>query len=189
MHGSLLKSLERTRCGGIILSTDGMVIEYNGTARSVLESIFDGIDFDKVDLADVGRSLIKKLLAGSQSRINVDNDEWVLIERSDKRPLIMHAFPTLVQNQEGPHTVLVLIDLDDTPQISPIALERIFKMTRAEAKLSVLLSSGITIAESAEVLGISVATARSQLASVFNKTRTNRQAELIKLLGRISLIP
>lgn len=56
-------------------------------------------------------------------------------------------------------------------------------LTPAEAKLAVALCEGLNVDEVAERLGISVNTARCQLKSIFDKTDTHRQAELMgKLL-------
>ncbi len=45
--------------------------------------------------------------------------------------------------------------------------------------------TGAPLAEIAEECGISVSTARSQLASIFVKTRTRRQGEPVALLARV----
>jgi DNA-binding CsgD family transcriptional regulator len=151
--------------------------------------MFGNTEITQRDLLVSGRELIKQLLTRGKTRIKLDSEDWVLIERSDRRPLVMHAIPTVVQNMDGPHTILILIDLDDAPRVSSIALERIFGLTRAEAKLAVLLSGGASTTEAAQIQGVSVATARSQLAAIFLKTRTTRQAELVRLLGRLAILP
>ncbi|TXN14719.1 helix-turn-helix transcriptional regulator [Methylobacterium sp. WL122] len=146
-------------------------------------------EFAGLDFLASGRALIKQLLARGKTRIKLDSEDWVLIDRADRRPLVMHAIPTVVQNLGGPHTILILIDLDDPLRVSPVTLERIFGLSRAEAKLAVLLAGGASTTEAARLQGISVATARSQLAAIFVKTRTSRQAELVRLLGRLAILP
>ncbi|WP_238273027.1 helix-turn-helix transcriptional regulator [Methylobacterium cerastii] len=189
MNVPLLTSLERIGCGGIILATDGSVVAVNATAHAILQTIFGRAKIAEADLLASGRELIKRLLTRGKTRIKLDSEDWVLIERPDCRPLVMHAIPTVVQNLDGPHTILILIDLDDTPQVSPATLERIFGLTRTEAKLAVLLASGASTSEAAGLQGVSVATARSQLAAIFVKTRTTRQAELVRLLVRLAILP
>lgn len=58
-----------------------------------------------------------------------------------------------------------------------------FALTRAEARLVALLGSGRELSEAAFELGIAKETARSHLKSVFAKTGTHRQAELVSLLS------
>jgi DNA-binding CsgD family transcriptional regulator len=54
-----------------------------------------------------------------------------------------------------------------------------FGLTPAEARLALLLVTGETLRSAAVKLSITYETARSQLKSIFNKTRTHRQAELV----------
>lgn len=182
-----MQSLERISCGGIILDTNGEILALNKSARAIMTYAF-GVSEDK-DIVPHGRELIKKLMMRGRTRISLNSDSWVLIERDDKRPLIMHAIPTITQNIAGPHTILILIDLDQAPVIQNSTLERIFELTKAEAKLAVILARGASTMEATRLLGVSIATVRSQLAAIFLKTRTTRQAELVRLLGRLAMLP
>ena len=44
-----------------------------------------------------------------------------------------------------------------------------------------LLVQGMTISEAAEALGISIPTAKTHLARLFDKTGTSRQTDLVRL--------
>lgn len=192
MDTLLLKALERTGCGGILLSIDGNVVAINESACDILRNMF-GREKTSVDsIINNGRNFIKQLLSQGKTRIQLDSENWVLIERIDQRPLIMHAVPSLKYStcsETKPHTMLILIDLENVPQVSSGTLERLFGLTPAEIRLAMLLISGLTTSEAADFLNIRVATARSQLASIFSKTRTTRQAELVRLLSRLAILP
>ncbi len=54
--------------------------------------------------------------------------------------------------------------------------------------MAALLASGATVSEAASAHNVSVATIRTQLAAIFAKTRTNRQAELVMLISRLSAL-
>jgi DNA-binding CsgD family transcriptional regulator len=54
-----------------------------------------------------------------------------------------------------------------------------FKLTPCEAKLVMRLTHGDCLRTAAEALGITYQTARTLLKTVFLKTNTHRQAELI----------
>lgn len=69
-----------------------------------------------------------------------------------------------------------------TRPLSEASLRRQFCLTPAEAQIALGLADGETLAAIAETRGVSVSTARGQLKSVFAKTGTHRQAELITLL-------
>jgi DNA-binding CsgD family transcriptional regulator len=58
-------------------------------------------------------------------------------------------------------------------------LQSHFGLTKAEARLAVHLVAGETLRFAAVKLSITYETARSQLKSIFNKTGTRRQAELV----------
>jgi DNA-binding CsgD family transcriptional regulator len=57
-----------------------------------------------------------------------------------------------------------------------------YGLTPAEARVAVLLASGLSLDAIAERLGIGANTALTHLKSIFGKTDTRRQGELIRLL-------
>jgi DNA-binding CsgD family transcriptional regulator len=63
-------------------------------------------------------------------------------------------------------------------------LRQIYRLTAAEARLAVALAGGETLEQIAAAHGVSLTTLRSQLRSVFSKTGTSRQAELVRLALR-----
>ncbi len=69
-----------------------------------------------------------------------------------------------------------------TRRVSEASLRSRFCLTPAEAQIALGIADGETLAAVAEARGVSVSTARTQLKSVFVKTGTHRQAELVALL-------
>ena len=61
-------------------------------------------------------------------------------------------------------------------------LHQLFGLTRSEARLALLLVADCSVEEAAGLLGITLATARGVLKTIFTKTGTNRQASLVRLL-------
>ena len=61
-------------------------------------------------------------------------------------------------------------------------LHTLYGMTRSETRLAMLLLGGCSVDEASKLLDISVGTARGVLKKVFDKTGTNRQASLVRLL-------
>jgi DNA-binding CsgD family transcriptional regulator len=68
-------------------------------------------------------------------------------------------------------------------RISQASLRSWFMLTPAEAQIALGIAEGKTIATIAKMRGVAVSTARGQLKSVFVKTGTHRQAELVALLA------
>lgn len=78
--------------------------------------------------------------------------------------------------------LLFVRDIDRYPVPSVDTLKRLFDFSGSEAKLAYELAAGFDLKEAAARMGISVLTARTYLKTLFGKTRTNRQAELVRLL-------
>jgi DNA-binding CsgD family transcriptional regulator len=64
-------------------------------------------------------------------------------------------------------------------------LARAFRLTPAESKVALALLDGKTPAEYGEAAGLSMATVRTHLRSVFAKTCTRRQAEAVQALSAV----
>jgi DNA-binding CsgD family transcriptional regulator len=82
----------------------------------------------------------------------------------------------------------VLIDGGEPPpciRLDPATVAQAFALTDREAAVTCLLAEGATLADVAQRLGMQIGTVRVHLRSVFAKTGTNRQAELVALLGRL----
>jgi DNA-binding CsgD family transcriptional regulator/PAS domain-containing protein len=67
-------------------------------------------------------------------------------------------------------------------------LTALYGLSPAECRLAALLLEGCTPAEAADRLMVQVSTVRTQLKSIFWKTSTHRQGELVKLLSGALLL-
>ena len=180
----LLDTLERMRCGGVLLDVFGAAIRINPTAARLLR---DGAE-PAAEL-DWTRSAVKSLLGKAGTRFKLDDENWVVVSRENRRPLAIHAVPLRHGVLEGVHTALILIDLEDVPVPRSRVLQQVFGLTPAEAGLAISIVRGETPADIAQLRKVSMATVRSQLASVFSKTNTKGQVELVTLLARVALLP
>lgn len=57
-----------------------------------------------------------------------------------------------------------------------------FGLTPAECRIATLLAEGLPLKRIAEIQGTQHETVRKQLRSIYQKTATNRQPELVRLL-------
>ena len=187
----LLDALDRMGHGGVVLDTAGQVLRINNTGARLLRE--NGSAGDHHNSLDWSRHALKSLLRSEgAARFRMDEDSWVVIRRHQsepRRPLILHAVPIAEAGNSGPHTVVILIDLDATPRPKSEALQKIFELTPAEATLAVEIGSGKSTDEIAEARQVAVGTVRKQLGSVFAKTNTGRQSELVALIARVSILP
>ncbi|MEI9405634.1 helix-turn-helix transcriptional regulator [Mesorhizobium argentiipisi] len=179
--GSITGMLERIGCGWLVLSESKRVLEWNSAAETILTACADSLDSPS-DLSAALRSLI----AGVPANFVAGSLSWIVIRNAGDRPVIM--------NEEGvvtPDGSIIVALLDRQPRTgpNPETLRKMFGLTGAETHLALRLASGDAPLEIAERSRLSRTTIRTQLASLFAKTETRRQAELVALLGRISVLP
>lgn len=128
-------------------------------------------------------------LAAAEGRLGLlDSAGSLAVPRPDGRPpLLVRALPVRPGAVAGGFrgAMLVVVDGARRARPSPALLGRMFGLTPAEASLAATLAAGRTVAEHAKRRGISVETARSQMAAVRRKTGCRRQAELTALLARL----
>jgi DNA-binding CsgD family transcriptional regulator len=72
------------------------------------------------------------------------------------------------------------------PVPSARLLQECFNLTAAEARLAQFMARAHSVENAARSLGVKLCTVRSQLAAIFEKTATARQAELVVLLSRLA---
>lgn len=105
------------------------------------------------------------------------------VEREDSdRPLSVVVAPLPSDGTDAKVAVLLV----SAPEVQPLpsigTVSRLFDLTDAEARLAVALSEGHRLEDAAEILGITVSSARTYLKRVFSKTDVTRQAELVRLI-------
>lgn len=181
----LLDLLDRMGHGGLLLDVNGHVSALNPTARRLLCE-----HFPESGAPSWARQALQSLLKLELSeRFTMEQETWVAVPRPGQRHLMLHAVPLQQFNGFGPHTVLTLIDLDGAPKHNIEAIQKIFGVTPAEARIAVEIACGLSVDEIAQASGVAANTVRKQLASVFSKTRTHRQTELACLLARVAILP
>ncbi|WP_027168627.1 helix-turn-helix transcriptional regulator [Mesorhizobium sp. WSM3224] len=178
---SITGMLERIGCGWLVLSESKRVLEWNAAAESILTACEDCLD-SPGDLS----AALRSLTAGVPTHFVAGSLSWIVIRNAGDRPVVM--------NEEGvvtPDGSIIVALLDRQPRTgpNPETLRKMFGLTCAETDLALRLASGDAPLEIAERSRLSRTTIRTQLASLFAKTETRRQAELVALLGRISVLP
>jgi len=81
--------------------------------------------------------------------------------------------------------------VDPAQQMRPRTeiLHELFRLTPAECRVALLLSDGKSLSEIAQILGVSRNTLKTQVASVYSKTGTSRQSQLVRLLTHFPQSP
>jgi DNA-binding CsgD family transcriptional regulator len=116
--------------------------------------------------------------------VAADPISTVLLPRRGQMPLMLMIAPLRLTSSAPRHgaALLFAFDPDTTPSVGVDVVRTLFGLSEAEAQLAVALSSGKTLDDAAHERGTSIHTIRTQLKSVFNKTGTKRQSDLVSLL-------
>ena len=91
---------------------------------------------------------------------------------------------------EAATAIAVIIEATPRPGAVSPALQAVSDgcgLTRREAQVTARLAAGLSLGEAANDLHLAKGTARNHLKSIFAKTGTSRQGELIALLSKFSL--
>lgn len=113
-------------------------------------------------------------------------EEVVRVPRGERLPLSLLITPLRPTKDPAawPHGAALIFVFDplDLPKLSTERVRKMFNLTAAEAHLAAALCRGATLDEVAAERKVSAHTVKSQLKSVFLRTGTNRQTELVALL-------
>jgi DNA-binding CsgD family transcriptional regulator len=167
------------------LSSDGRYLQANAAGREMLDAKQIVVLIDEVLTATDRRSrqsfanMIQAGLSGVTAEALLWSDDCI--------PSIAQAVPLGIAEGVQPDRPAALIYIKD-PSIprdnAAATISRLFQLSDAEQNLLTALSNGSALSEAADKLGITRNTARNQLQSVYDKTGTHRQQELlVRILG------
>jgi DNA-binding CsgD family transcriptional regulator len=125
-------------------------------------------------------------LDGLRQRLTKEGSPVVLLRADDEERLVAHLASR--SGGVGDDRAVLLTDLHDFQVPHENILRAVFDLTPAEVRLAQAITRGDTLDEVATSLGIKMPTARTQLAAIFAKTGTQRQAKLVAILTRLALL-
>jgi DNA-binding CsgD family transcriptional regulator len=175
----------------IVLDRLGFVLDMNAAAEQVLDDEFRIRERRLVVCDPNAKSLLDAFIA--RLRMATDTASLtvapiIVVRRLVKRPLLIRIVPINGAARTpflGGRVLLLLSDLSRKPRTQTDVLAEAFGLSPAEARVASLIADGISPDRAAEQLGVACVTVRNQLKTVFAKTNTHRQSELVALLARI----
>lgn len=115
------------------------------------------------------------------------NDTCVRIMHSDEET--MFVFSSLILPETSmksfgtrPLIMLTFYHPDFAPPVDSQLLSTALNLTPAECRIALLLLEGLSLKEIASENNVSIDTVKKQLQSIYEKTDTNKQVDLVKLL-------
>jgi DNA-binding CsgD family transcriptional regulator len=188
----LLDTLDMMPIGIALLGSSGAVLTANRAAREIIdaeEALYIGSGGLGLKLA-AGRFRFRDFLAGSLGAARNDSqteiDTFSVPRDGNRRPITLLVMPvkdrTMPRSDRDPAAVVFIGDPERPVDIDPRNLIRIYGLSRAEARVAVLLGKGLRLEQAAQHLGLTYETVRKHLKQIFSKTGTDRQAELIRTM-------
>jgi DNA-binding CsgD family transcriptional regulator len=182
-----LSAFERLRRGAIVLDAKARVLQINGCVR-----FGDGLDtvrgFLKTARATEREGLRKFLSALlTPGRRSSAPATLCLPRPSGARPWLLDGIActeAMSSLHSGAAALVLITDLEQPLRPKGEVLREYFGLTPTECALACALIAGAALQEAAAQLAITEGHARKRLKSVFHKTRTSRQGELIALLAK-----
>ncbi len=184
--------LERVSIGTLLVDGDGQIVFANRIAEGLLAAR-DGLSSGPHGLEAASSQQtaeLRRAIAGaaetSQGRGHSAGGRFRVARPSGRQPYLVEVTPiqrgAALWGSSRSLAAVLVTDGNGSTQPDVDALRSFYRLTPAEAELAALLAQGMSLADAADVRGVSRNTARGQLKRIFSKTGTNRQAELVRLI-------
>jgi len=112
-----------------------------------------------------------------------DQDYEVSVIDENKNELAKLCLTPVVDSERDSH--LILLTIHDWQQDQKLTLDNVrltFDLTKSEAKVCLDICQGLSVEDIAETSNREISTIRSHLKSLYRKTGTNRQGELVSFI-------
>jgi len=185
--------LDRLPTGVILLDRRCRLQRVNHRAAEILRQN-DGLRLHRGELqpADSNDAITLRQLIGAASKTpsavgSPPGGGSIAVRRaSGRRAFALLVVPLARSTSElwrvDAAVAIFLTDPESQPRTDQEVLRHLYDLTNAEARLAALLARGESLQAAAEQIGVSTETVRNQLKSIFAKTDTRRQGQLIHLL-------
>lgn len=126
---------------------------------------------------------LQQLIRQAANKSGVNLAGWLRLSPPHTQDVLITPVPADApfNRFQQPLALLALLER----QAPSSLLAELFELTPAEQRLAELLALGLTPECCAGNLGVSINTVRTQLRALFRKTQTERQVELVGLIGRL----
>jgi DNA-binding CsgD family transcriptional regulator/PAS domain-containing protein len=189
------KALDMLPTAVIFLGAQGEIVFMNLAARQ-LTSAKDGLVITRKGLR-AGRSsestqletLVAEAVSTSAGK-GSGPAGGLLVSRKNGLPLQVLIAPVrnLVFDGVAPVCAVAFVS-DPSQRVRPVQeiLRSLFGLTPAECRVALLLADGRPPREIGQTLGVSAYTLKTHLSSIYGKTSTSGQLQLLRLLSQLSI--
>lgn len=194
-------ALDRFAHGVVLIDSKGRVL-FMSREASRLAAMRDGLTVEHGELRAARpfettrlRSIIAEAVATTSGAGSGAGGMLLLGRPSGRRSFVLLVSPmparrTLIAGIEKAAAIVFVTDPEQSVSLgedAEDAFRALFGLTPAEAKLTRLIAAGCSLTAAGAQLGLRRETVRSRLKTIFAKTNTHRQAELVRLA--LSVMP
>jgi DNA-binding CsgD family transcriptional regulator len=188
-RSSTAEMLDRSPDGALLVDAQARILFANAVGEELLRENI-GLRVDRGCLAAQGptkTAALRRLIGGGEEEAG---GETVILSGPDGMRLTLLVLPLRAETNWLPQRPAAIVFIKDSRRGGPTRehVQQLFDLTPAQAALACQILRGDGIQAAADRLGISRATARTHLLEVFQKTGTNRQAELVRVILERSVI-
>lgn len=187
----LAATFQRLPTPTVLVDRDGRFVATNAAAERLFAPTADAAGAETLPVPRNGRRLMEARLASVLGRAAAPDS--AAFSDAEGRALVAHVLPLGdAQRARLPAEAraVAAVFVQEVGAFLPLpgeVLVKLYGLTPAETRLLALLARGQGLDEAAEALGVKMATARTHLHRIFEKTGTSRQAELVRLV--LSALP
>lgn len=184
----ILRLLDAMSCAGYLLDGSGRVLKANRGGMRLLEREF-GLRQGRLMAPDrCADRALQGTIRTMPGSATITRTSAATLSLDNGLPLIVRSVPiSLRPGMESPAKALIIVvDPKECPPITRNAFREMFGLTDAEIHIAAGLMCGYSPEQIANHQKKGIGTVRQQLKSIYAKTQTKRQSELVALLTRLS---
>ena len=175
--------LDRFTTGVLVTTEKGDVIYMNQSAANMVATA-DGLTIGLGQVLRASNTDETRRLHQALREIGQAPDRPDVVALSVERPSLRASLRLILAPLGDPsgRIIIFVTDPDHKSLPTPEMISRLFHLTPSESRLAAALIAGQRTDEIAQSMGITISSVRTYLKKVMEKTGTNRQAELVRLL-------
>ncbi len=186
---AMADAFEMVDTPAIFFSRHGRVTRTNGAASRLLGGELKIVDGRLISSNHEETVCIQKCMStvATAAWLTPSDGKPIMVARADKRPLLVRVqrLGRTLGDIFGSSVGVCLIDDLEPQKVADVStIGKSYGLTARQAEIALKLAQGKRLRTIADEMQITYETARTHLRTIFERTGTNRQSELVRILSR-----